>query len=102
MVEVIALACPATPNVANAIALNLNNLLTRPTTVGTETSEDDFTCPFANSDVTTNDCVVRFQITLKILFIKNKTPLHKFNYYKTMSLPQNAQAETNPHYLTHA
>ena len=33
---------------------------------------------------------------------ENKTPLHKFNYYKTMSLPQNAQAETNPHYLTHA
>ena len=55
MVEVIALACPATPNVANAIALNLNNLLTRLATVDTETSEDDFTCPFANSDVTTND-----------------------------------------------
>ena len=102
MVEVIALACPATPNVANAIALNLNNLLTRLATVGAEASEDDFTCPFANSDVTTNDCVVRFQITLKILFIKNETPLYKFNLYKTMSPPQNAQAETNPHYLTHA
>ena len=38
-------------------------------------SDDDFTCPFANSDVTTNDCVVRFQITLKILFIKYEVPL---------------------------
>ena len=38
-------------------------------------SDDDFTCPFANSDVTTNDCVVRFQITLKILFIEYKVLL---------------------------
>ena len=33
-------------------------------------SHDALAAPFANSDVTTNDCVVRFQITLKILFIK--------------------------------
>ncbi len=74
----IALACPAPPSVANATALNLNNLLTRLATVGAEASEDDFTCPFANSDVTTNDCVVRFQITLKILFMEYKVLLYKF------------------------
>ena len=42
-------------------------------------SDDDFTCPFANSEVTTNDCVVRFQITLKILFMEYKILLYKFN-----------------------
>ena len=31
--------------------------------------EEAFTAPFANSDVTTNDCVVLFQIILNILFI---------------------------------
>ena len=66
---VIAFACPAIPNVAKAITLNLNNLLTPFETVDVEISEDDFTCPLANSEVTTNDCVVLFQITLKILFI---------------------------------
>jgi len=76
---VIALACPVPPSVANATALNLNTLLTRLATVGAEASEDDFTCPFANSDTTTNDCVVRFQITLKILFMEYKILLYKFN-----------------------
>jgi len=83
---------------------NADNLKTLPNEdlLSTLTSEDALATPFANSDVTTNDCVVRFQITLKILFIKNETPLHKFNYYKTMSRPQNAQVETTPHYLTQA
>ena len=67
---VIAFACPATPNVANAIALNLNNLLAVLVTDETETSDEAFTCPLANSEVTTNDCVVLFQITLKILFMR--------------------------------
>ena len=66
---VIAFACPATPKVANAIALNLNNLLAV-LTDETEASDEDFTAPLANSEVTTNDCVVLFQITLKILFMR--------------------------------
>ena len=36
--------------------------------------EEAFTAPFANSDVTTKDCVVLFQIILKTLFIK-KSPI---------------------------
>ena len=32
--------------------------------------EEAFTAPFANSDVTTKDCVVLFQIILNTLFIK--------------------------------
>ena len=52
---VTAFACSASPNVAKAIALNLNNLLILPTTTDSEASVDDFTCPLANSDVTTND-----------------------------------------------
>ena len=67
---VIAFACPATPKVANAIALNLNNLLAVLVTEETEASDEDFTAPLANSEVTTNDWVVLFQITLKILFMR--------------------------------
>ena len=63
---------------------NADNLKTLPNEalLSTLTSEDALATPFANSEVTTNDCVVRFQITLKILFIKNETPLHKFNNIK--------------------
>ena len=32
--------------------------------------EEAFTAPFANSDVTTKDCVVLFQIILNTLFIR--------------------------------
>ena len=90
---VTAFACSATPN--KAIALNLNNLLILPTTTDSEASVDDLTCPFANSDVTTNDWVVQFQITLKILFIKDKSPLYKFNGIERTTCSKNNQAQNN-------
>ena len=93
---VTAFACSASPNVAKAIALNLNNLLILPTTTDSEASVDDLTFPFANSDVTTNDWVVRFQITLKILFIKDKSPLYnKFNGIERTTCSKNNQAQNN-------
>ena len=60
------------PNNAMAIVDNLNNLLpaTKGLALEASPSVEDFTCPFANSEVTTNDCVVLFQITLKILFMR--------------------------------
>ena len=92
---VTAFACSASPNVAKAIALNLNNLLILPTTTDSEASVDDLISPFANSDVTTNDWVVRFQITLKILFIKDKSPLYKFNGIERTTWSKNNQAQNN-------
>ena len=42
--------------------------------------EEAFTAPFANSDVTTKDCVVLFQIILNTLFIKSSPKPIKSTY----------------------
>ena len=51
---------------------NADNLKTLPNELllSELVSLEDLTAPLANSEVTTNDCVVLFQITLKILFMR--------------------------------
>ena len=51
---------------------NADNLKTLPNELllSELVSLEDLTAPLANSEVTTNDWVVLFQITLKILFIR--------------------------------
>ena len=42
--------------------------------------EEAFTAPFANSDVTTKDCVVLFQIILNTLFIKRFSQTNRSSF----------------------
>ena len=71
---IVAYAIPVTSKSSKDNADNLK-ILPNEDLLSPCVSHDALATPFANSEVTTNDCVVRFQITLKILFIKDKAPL---------------------------